>query len=65
MKDFMSEYTPEEVKSARRFLETCEDGEGYDIPKTMMRQLALKGLVKHVGFGIYEATDKMQEDITP
>jgi hypothetical protein len=60
----MSEYTPEEVKAARRFMEICEDGEGYDVPKSMMRQLALKGLVKHVGFGFYEATNKMHEDIT-
>ena len=63
MKGFMNKYTPEEIKAAHRFMETCEDGEGYDVPKQMMRRLAEIGLVRHVGGGYYEATEQMHKDI--
>lgn len=49
--------TPEERKAALRFCETCQDGEGYDVPKPMMKRLAELGLVVYKGFGRYEQTD--------
>lgn len=55
--------TPEERKAALRFIETCEDGEGYDVSKSMMKQLASKGFVVHKGGGWYEGTpalDRLQ-----
>lgn len=48
--------TEEERKAALRFCETCEDGEGYDVPKLMMKRLAALGLVVHKGGGWYEGT---------
>lgn len=57
----MTEYTNQELKDALRFMETCEDNEGYDVPKERMKRLATLGLVKHCGGGYYEATDKLQE----
>jgi len=56
--------TPEEQASAIRFIETTEDGEGYDVPKPMMKRLAELGLVIYKGFGVYEGTpdlDSFQE----
>lgn len=45
-------------KNARRpfAFATCEDGEGYDVPKPMMKRLAELGLVVHKGGGWYEGT---------
>lgn len=37
--------TGEEKKAALRFWETSEDGQGYDVPKPMMKRLAVLGLV--------------------
>lgn len=57
----MTEYTEAELKDAHRFMETCKDGEGYDVPKERMKRLSEIGLVRHCGGGYYEATDKLQE----
>jgi hypothetical protein len=53
--------TDEEKTAALRFCETCEDGEGHDIPKPMMKRLAALGLVVHKGFGVYEGTPALNE----
>lgn len=45
-----------EVEAALRFCETCEDGEGYDVPKHMMKRLAELGLVTYEHFGRYAGT---------
>ena len=60
----LPELTIEERKAALRFCETCEDGQGFDVPKAMMRRLAELGLVTHKGGGWYEGTamlDVVQE----
>ncbi|KWU26289.1 hypothetical protein [Burkholderia cenocepacia] len=57
--------TEEERAAALRFVSTCEDGEGYDVPKPMMMRLRELGLVKHLGGGWYEGTpalDKLHEE---
>ncbi|HQU62310.1 MAG TPA: hypothetical protein PKY85_04125 [Nitrosomonas sp.] len=61
MNDLLSAMTAAEKKAAARFNETTEDGEGYDVPKPMMRRLAEIGLVIHKGGGWYEQTDAMLE----
>lgn len=53
--------TDEEKKAALRFCETCEDGEGYDVPKSMMKRLAQLGLVVHKGGGWYEGTPALEQ----
>lgn len=47
----------DEFKALARFCDTCEDGEGYDVPKKMMKQLARIGVVNHVNSGVYELTE--------
>ena len=49
--------TDASMTALRRFEETCSDGEGYDVPKDTMKQLALIGLVAHVSGGRYVITD--------
>lgn len=39
-----------------RFAETCEDGEGYDVPKAAMKELAAVGLVRRTSGSIYTTT---------
>lgn len=53
--------TDEEKNAALRFCETCEDGEGYDVPKPMMKRLAELGLVVHKGGGWYEGTPALEQ----
>lgn len=53
--------TDEEKKAALRFWETSEDGEGYDVPKPMMKRLAALGLVVHKGGGWYEGTPALEK----
>lgn len=48
--------TAGEREALERFNETCEDGEGYDVPKPMMRRLAEIGVVHHLSRGIYGIT---------
>lgn len=57
----MAEYTDQELKDALRFMETCEDGEGYDVPKQRMNRLVELRLLTYCGRGYYEATDKLRE----
>jgi hypothetical protein len=49
--------TDDERKALKRFMETCDDGEGYDVPKQMMKRLAVVGAVQHIGGGIYGITE--------
>jgi len=51
--DWMS---PDEVRAAVRFCETCDDDEGYDVPRTMMKRLEALGLVVDKQFGRFEQT---------
>ena len=53
--------TEKEKNAALRFCETCEDGEGYDVPKAMMKRLADLGLVVHKGGGWYEGTPALEQ----
>jgi phosphodiesterase/alkaline phosphatase D-like protein len=53
--------TEEEKKAALRFCETCEDGEGYDVSKVMMKRLGELGLVVHKGGGWYEGTPALEQ----
>lgn len=46
-----------EMAALRRFNETCEDGEGYDVPKEMMQRLAGIGAVRRTSGSYYEATE--------
>jgi hypothetical protein len=48
--------TPEELEAALRFIDTCADGEDYDVPGPMMKRLAALGLVTPKPFGRYEGT---------
>lgn len=47
----------EELAGLRRFKETCDDGEGYDVPKAMMQRLAEIGVVRRTSGSYYETTD--------
>ncbi len=47
----------DERKAFERFNETSEDGEGYDVPKQMMKRLAQIGVVHHTSGGIYGVTE--------
>jgi len=49
--------TNDERKALERFTETCDDGEGYDVPKQMMQRLAQIGVVHHTSGGIYSTTE--------
>jgi hypothetical protein len=57
--------TTPEMAAFNRFLETCEDGEGYDVPKSMMQRLAQIGVVRHLSRGIYSITEFGQSVIDP
>ncbi|MTD33991.1 DUF551 domain-containing protein [Paludibacterium denitrificans] len=48
---------PDEMKALRRFHECVTDGEGYDVPKDMMKRPAEIGLVRRVTANIYEHTN--------
>lgn len=47
----------DELVALRRFVETCQDGEGYDVPKMMMQRLAAIGAVRRTSGSYYETTD--------
>ena len=47
----------DEMAALRRFDETCQDGEGYDVPKTMMQRLAAIGVVRRTSGSYYETTE--------
>ena len=47
----------DELAALRRFDETCQDGEGYDVPKAMMQRLAAIGAVRRTSGSYYETTE--------
>lgn len=49
--------TNDELNALLRFSETCEDGEGYDVPFVMMERLAKIGAVQHLNDDYYEITE--------
>ncbi len=49
--------TEQQARDIQRFYDTCEDGQGYDVPKDRMKSLARLGLTRSLGFGRYELTD--------
>lgn len=53
----LPELSMEERTALLRFVECCEDGQGYDVPKAMMKQLARKGALNHLSAGIYEMSE--------
>jgi len=46
----------DERKAFQRFYETWDDGEGYDVPKPMMKRLAQIGVIHHISRGLYDIT---------
>lgn len=48
--------TDAEKKAALRFCDTCDDDEGYDVPRPMMKRLETLGLVIDKKFGRFEQT---------
>jgi len=46
-----------EMDALRRFDECVRDGQGYDVPKAMMRRLSEIGLVRRITANVYEHTD--------
>lgn len=48
--------TDQEMKDLMRFHECVTDGEGYDVPKERMKQLAEIGLLRRVTSDFYEHT---------
>ena len=57
MNNLLATITHDEAKAAIRFCETCDDGEGYDVPKQMMTRLAALKLVERKGGGYYQQTE--------
>ena len=53
--------TNDEKKAALRFCETCDDNEGYDVPRAMMKRLEFLGLVIDKKFGRFEQTNLLLE----
>lgn len=49
--------TAQQERDILRFRDTCEDGQGYDVPKDRMKSLARLGLIRPTGFSRYEITD--------
>lgn len=47
----------DEAEAAVSFCLTCDDDEGYMVPKEMMKRLVERGLVIHKGGGYYEQTE--------
>lgn len=47
----------EEMAAFNRCVDCFDDGEGYDVPKSMMSRLASIGVLRHVGNGVYETTE--------
>ncbi|WP_323883108.1 hypothetical protein [Aeromonas hydrophila] len=48
--------TNDEQSALKRFIACCEDGEGYDVPKAMMKKLSVKGALHHQSAGRYEVS---------
>jgi len=48
--------TKEQEEDILRFFDTCEDNQGYDVPKLRMKSLARLGVIRSTGFSRYEIT---------
>ncbi|OJW46203.1 MAG: hypothetical protein BGO63_03795 [Candidatus Accumulibacter sp. 66-26] len=55
--EVLAQMSEEEKRAALRFCETCDDDEGYDVPRLMMKRLEALGLVGDKKFGRFEQTD--------
>ena len=53
--------TDDEKKAALRFCDTCDDNEGYDVSRPMMKRLEALGLVIDKKFGRFEQTNLLLE----
>lgn len=49
--------TEQHINDLKRFAETCEDNEGYDVPKIRMIAMMKCGLVARTTRDIYMTTD--------
>lgn len=47
---------PEDAQALKRFCETCEDSQPYDVPKDRMRRLAELGVIQWSGGARYSIT---------
>lgn len=54
--ELMGSMTPTEKRDCIRFMETCDDNEGYDVPKRRMERLAELGLVVAHPRGVFETS---------
>lgn len=54
---FLPDLPDQMARDLARFNETCEDGQGYDVPKERMRSMARFGLVRWCGGSRFEITD--------
>ena len=45
-----------EIEAIKRLDEVFQDGEGYDVDKDMMKNLAHLGVIRHIGAARYEFT---------
>lgn len=46
----------DDLNNLKRFNETCEDGQPYDVPKDRMQRLAELGVVRHHSKSYYSIT---------
>lgn len=52
----LPEISSDEIVALLRFKETCDDGEDYDVEKSMMKRLETIGVINHILAGYYEIT---------
>jgi hypothetical protein len=45
------------MKALRRFNETCQDGQEYDVGRSVMKSMTYVGLVRWCGGSRFEITD--------
>lgn len=57
--EVLADMSSDEKRAALRFCETCDDDEGYDVPKLLMKRLVALGLVADKKFGRYEQTSSL------
>ena len=55
-REALPEISSDELVALLRFKETCDDGECYDVDKSMMKNLAMIGVINHLSAGYYEIT---------
>ena len=49
-------FSQAEIEAIKRLDEVFQDGEGYDVDKDMMKNLAHLGVIRHIGAARYEFT---------